>query len=161
MQNEYAQQPYNEGYAPMGQKDLLGSAIQIAPEYGGFWIRVLATIIDGIILYAAATACILPFYMLDVASLYFITYILYPLYFLYNPVMESSTYQATFGKRAVGLIVTDGAFEKISFTKAFGRNLAKLISALVLYIGYIMVAFTEKKQGLHDMMVNTLVIKKI
>ena len=79
--------------------------------------------------------------------------------FLYFPVMESSAWQATVGKRAVGIIVTDLDGRRIGFVKALGRTLGKILSGLIIYIGYIMIAFTDRKQGLHDILAGTLVIK--
>lgn len=78
-------------------------------------------------------------------------------YFAY---FESSAKQATFGKQALGLIVTDMNGERITLGKAIIRYFAKFLSALILMIGYIMQPFTEKKQALHDMIAGTLVFKK-
>lgn len=72
---------------------------------------------------------------------------------------ESSAYQATPGKMALGLIVTDSDGRRISPMRAVGRYFAKILSAMILLIGFIMVAFTERKQGLHDMIASTLVVK--
>jgi len=72
---------------------------------------------------------------------------------------ESSAYQATPGKMALGLIVTDTDGRRISPMRAVGRYFAKILSGLILLIGFIMVAFTERKQGLHDMIASTLVVK--
>jgi uncharacterized RDD family membrane protein YckC len=74
--------------------------------------------------------------------------------------MESSSKQATLGKMALGIIVTDLEGQRISFGKATGRHFSKIVSGIILYIGFIMVAFTEKKQGLHDMMAGCLVVVK-
>lgn len=71
--------------------------------------------------------------------------------------MESSSHQATLGKKALGMVVTDLAGNRISLGRAIGRYFAKIVSAIILCIGFIMVAFTEKKQGLHDMIAGTLV----
>ena len=60
---------------------------------------------------------------------------------------------------AVGLIVTDEAGNRISFGRATGRVFAKILSEYVLYIGYIMIAFMKKKQGLHDLLASAFVIK--
>ena len=79
---------------------------------------------------------------------------------LYYTIMETSKFQATVGKLAVGLKVTDVNGEKLDFTKALVRNLCKIISSMILFIGYIMAGFTEKKQGLHDIIAGTLVVKK-
>jgi uncharacterized RDD family membrane protein YckC len=77
---------------------------------------------------------------------------------LYFALMESSAKQATLGKMALGIKVTDMLGNRITFGRATGRYFSKILSGLILYIGYIMIAFTDKKQGLHDMIANTLVI---
>jgi uncharacterized RDD family membrane protein YckC len=79
---------------------------------------------------------------------------------LYFTLMESSKYQATIGKLALGLIVTDMNGGKLDFVKALIRNVSKIVSGIILLIGYIMAAFTEKKQALHDIIAGTLVVKK-
>jgi uncharacterized RDD family membrane protein YckC len=79
------------------------------------------------------------------------------LYFAY---FESSEKQATFGKQALGLIVTDTNGDRITFVKGIVRYLAKIVSGLTLLIGYLIQPFTEKKQALHDMIAGTLVFKK-
>jgi uncharacterized RDD family membrane protein YckC len=79
---------------------------------------------------------------------------------VYAAAMESSDRQATLGKMAVGIKVTDMNGERISFGKATGRHFAKIISAIILLIGYIMAAFDSKKQALHDKMAGTLVLNK-
>ncbi len=60
----------------------------------------------------------------------------------------------------LGIVVTGADGQRISLGRALGRNLGKIISSLILLIGYFMVAFTEKKQGLHDIMANCLVVVK-
>jgi uncharacterized RDD family membrane protein YckC len=79
---------------------------------------------------------------------------------LYYAFMESSKYQATLGKMVLGIVVTDMNGQRISFGRAVGRNLAKIVSQIILCIGYLMIAFTQKKQGLHDIMANCLVVAK-
>jgi uncharacterized RDD family membrane protein YckC len=79
---------------------------------------------------------------------------------LYWPWMESSPHQATLGKRALDIVVTDIDGKRVSFARAAGRNLGKIVSAIIYYVGFIMIAFTKKKQGLHDMMANCVVVKK-
>jgi uncharacterized RDD family membrane protein YckC len=75
--------------------------------------------------------------------------------------MESSERQATFGKSVMSLRVTNYEGQRISFGHATGRFFAKIVSGMVpLAIGYIMAAFTEKKQALHDLIAGTLVLKK-
>jgi uncharacterized RDD family membrane protein YckC len=80
---------------------------------------------------------------------------------LYYSLLESSAWQGTLGKKALGLAVTDLEGRRISFGRAVGRWFAKIISSLTLLIGYIMAGFTAKKQALHDMIAGTLVIKQI
>jgi len=126
----------------------------ISREYGGFWIRFVAAIIDGILL--AIVQFIIGLVIDDQTTTTLINIVLGWLYFAG---MESSANQATLGKRAMGLQVTDLEGDRIGFGKATGRYFAKIISALILFIGYFMIGFTEKKQGLHDMIAGTLVIK--
>jgi uncharacterized RDD family membrane protein YckC len=76
---------------------------------------------------------------------------------LYEAFMESSSYQATLGKMIFGMKVTDLNGNRISFGRATWRHFAKWLSAMILFIGYIMVGFTERKQGLHDLLAGTLV----
>jgi uncharacterized RDD family membrane protein YckC len=78
---------------------------------------------------------------------------------VYYVVMESSASQATLGKMALGVKVTDLYGRRISFGRALGRIASKIVSFLILCIGFIMAAFTEKQQGLHDMIARTLVMK--
>lgn len=79
---------------------------------------------------------------------------------LYYALQESSPKQATIGKQAMGIVVTDLEGKRITFTKATVRYVSKILSGLILLIGYIMAAFTEKKQALHDMIAGTLVVEK-
>jgi uncharacterized RDD family membrane protein YckC len=75
--------------------------------------------------------------------------------------MESSQYQGTFGKMALGLIVTDLEGRPLSFARASGRFFGKIITGMIPFgIGYIMAGFTEKKQALHDMIAGCLVLRK-
>jgi len=140
-------------------------------SYGGFWIRVVAAIIDGIILRIVVAPVGMIFGGLGMAGMMTglphrglallgggVTLIL--LFFgtwLYEALMESSSYQATLGKMIFGMKVTDLNGNRISFGRATGRHFAKFLSAMILGIGYIMVAFTERKQGLHDLLAGTLV----
>jgi len=139
--------------------------------YGGFWIRVVAAIIDAIILRVVVAPVGMIFGGLGMAGTLSgihhtglgilgggITIIL--LIFgswLYEAFMESSSYQATLGKMIFGMKVTDLNGNRISFERATGRHFAKWLSTMILGIGYIMVGFTERKQGLHDLLAGTLV----
>jgi uncharacterized RDD family membrane protein YckC len=78
---------------------------------------------------------------------------------LYFAFMEASKYQGTLGKIVMGIKVTDQNGQRVSFSKALLRNLSKLISSLLLGIGYLMIIFDDKKQGLHDKIADTFVVK--
>ncbi|MCJ2178156.1 RDD family protein [Novosphingobium album (ex Hu et al. 2023)] len=143
--------------------------------YGGFWWRVLAYFIDYIILQIGLSVLSGVFgiglgasmTMMDPASqsvmmpsmLFTVLGVSFAMTWLYFALMESSPMQATVGKLAVGLVVTDLNGNRISFARATGRFFAKFLSSLILMIGYIMVAFSARKQGLHDMLAGTLVWK--
>ena len=140
--------------------------------FGGFWIRVVAAIIDAIILRVVVAPVGMIFGGLGLAGRMMtgvphiglhllgsgITIILLVFgSWLYEAFMESSSYQATLGKMIFGMKVTDLNGNRISFERATGRHFAKWLSAMILGIGYIMVGFTERKQGLHDLLAGTLV----
>jgi len=74
--------------------------------------------------------------------------------------LESSEAQATFGKRALGIKVTDLQGQRISFKQAMGRWFAAALSYMALYIGFAMAGFTQRKQALHDTIASTLVVDR-
>jgi uncharacterized RDD family membrane protein YckC len=139
--------------------------------YGGFWIRVVAAIIDAVILRVVVAPIHLIFGGLGMAGMMSgVPHVPLALLgggvtliatifgsWLYEAFMESSSYQATLGKMIFGMKVTDLNGNRISFERATGRHFAKWLSAMILGIGYIMVGFTERKQGLHDLLAGTLV----
>ncbi len=141
--------------------------------YAGFWQRFVAAIIDGILLYIVQFVILAVFgvsaYASDPQAMmeggfpmsFILAYIailgVNVAYFAY---LESSERQATFGKQAMGLVVTDMNGERLTLLNAVGRYFSKIPSALILMIGYFMQPFTEKKQALHDMIAGTLVYKK-
>ena len=79
---------------------------------------------------------------------------------LYFALFESSIYQGTPGKKAMGLMVTDNNGSRLTFGRASGRYFAKLISGLTLGVGFLMALFTEKRQMLHDIIASCLVLDK-
>ena len=79
---------------------------------------------------------------------------------LYEGLMISSSWQATIGKRILGLRVTDDAGNRIAFGCATARHFSKILSAMIFYIGFIMAAFTDRKKALHDMIAGTLVLQR-
>ena len=154
-------------------------------NYAGFWKRFLAWCIDYIIIYVAQAFIVVPvlgvvgisfasnaaagdmdegdaiaMVMAIIAAASAVALLVLVLQILYYSLMEASKYQGTVGKIALGIIVTDANGGKLDFTKALVRNLCKIISSLILCIGYIMAGFTEKKQALHDMIASTLVVNK-
>ena len=137
-------------------------------SYAGFWKRVVSAIIDGIITTIGGFAIGFVFGIVMVAGgtddpavlEYMGNNLGFILGWVYFAVMESSPTQGTLGKMALGIKVTDLDGNRIGFGKATGRYFGKIISALLLMIGFVMVAFTQKKQGLHDMMAGCLVVNK-
>ncbi len=129
--------------------------------YAGFWRRVVAVILDGFVLGIVTVPLNLALGGGDDSMAYSpeASSIGTALSWLYYALMESSAKQATLGKMAMGIMVTDLEGRRIGFGKATGRYFAKILSALILLIGFIMVAFTERKQGLHDILAGTLVVK--
>ncbi len=77
---------------------------------------------------------------------------------LYLALFESSKLQATPGKLALGLRVTDLRGNRIGFWRSTARNLAKIISAVILFVGFMMAGWTQRKQALHDMIAGCLVV---
>jgi uncharacterized RDD family membrane protein YckC len=129
-------------------------------EYAGFWRRVAAALIDGLLVGIVAWIVTAIFSSISDGVGVAADVLVFIAAYGYYAGMESSSYQATVGKIALGVQVTDLSGNRVSFGRALGRNLAEILSALILGIGYIMVAFTAKKQGLHDMIAGTLVVKK-
>jgi uncharacterized RDD family membrane protein YckC len=78
----------------------------------------------------------------------------------YFAVLQSSPWQATLGKKAVGLYVCDIEGHRLTFSPAIGRNFTKCLSTLSVGIGYMMCGFTKKKQALHDMIASCLVLRR-
>ena len=79
---------------------------------------------------------------------------------LYFAVLESSEWQATCGKRALGLVVTDLAGQRIGFVRATIRHFAKILSSVFAGAGFLLIAGTSQKQALHDGIAKTLVVRR-
>jgi uncharacterized RDD family membrane protein YckC len=120
------------------------TACTLTARYAGFWIRAVASLLDLVAVFVG----FLPVRMLGFALV---------LAWLYRAGMESSHFQGTLGKLAVQIKVTGLDGNRISFERATGRHFAKFLSAIALGIGYLMVGFTPRKQGLHDRIAGTLV----
>ena len=145
-----------------------------ATRYGGFWIRLVAAIIDGILVnvviwpIAMVTAVLVGVaggaVRMPGAGVNMVNGIVWIglstcANWLYEAAMESSSKQATVGKMVLGLKVTDLEGRRISFLRATARHFAKIVSGMILLIGFIMAGFTERKQALHDMIAGTLVVR--
>jgi len=140
----------------------------------GFWKRFGAFVIDWMLLSILNGICIVAIVLVLGGALAFsgniaaapfgvsmalgLVGIGFCLNWLYYTVMESSSKQATLGKMALGIVVTDDQGRRISFARANGRYWSKILSGFFLCLGYIMAAFTAKKQALHDLIASTLVV---
>lgn len=165
-----------------------GTALLVVPptpneNYAGFWLRVLALIIDklilgipGIIIGISVMARLFSMPLEDLENVNSIED-LRPYFglfgmivataciqaignWLYFALMESSSKQATLGKMAIGIKVTTLDGGRINFGRASVRYFGKILSGLILGIGYIMAGLSTKKQALHDMLADTLVVRK-
>jgi uncharacterized RDD family membrane protein YckC len=143
--------------------------LKVDTRYAGFWRRFLAAIIDGVVIFGVAIFSALMFEMMTIFSfsdedgeVTLIGYSMALLFFpwIYHAFMESSIHQATFGKMAMGIMVTDIQGDRITFARASGRYFAKYLSYVTIYIGFIISAFTARKQALHDLIADTLVVVK-
>jgi uncharacterized RDD family membrane protein YckC len=158
-----------------------GSLVRIS--YAGFWLRFVAQLIDGFILGILFLLTLLAFLFIsgigaalsnlhsgeDISSIValfglgFIAGFLILVFcgpWLYYAFSESSDWQATPGKKMLGLRVTNLELQPISFGRATGRYFGKFLSGLLPFaIGYIMAGFTEKRQALHDMLAGCLVLR--
>lgn len=173
--------PQAPAYMPPMQTSWPATAARAPVAYAGFWLRFVALIIDLIVVGSAGWIVTIPFrasmgmhgMFFDyratspeelipiMGAMFKIVFIRAILQWLYYALMESSTWQATLGKKALGLEVTDLQGHRIGFGRASGRYFGKILSFLILGIGFIMAGFTERKQALHDILAGTLVIRKV
>ncbi len=123
--------------------------------YAGFWRRLVAYFFDLILL--GLIALIIYEFTLDSATF---DILIIATVWIYSAAFESSKRQATPGKMLLGIKVTDLEGNRITFLRATGRHFGKIISSLLLFVGYLIIAFSKKKQGLHDKMAGCLVIKE-
>jgi uncharacterized RDD family membrane protein YckC len=161
-----AEQSWERPEAPPARKQLL---------YAGFWRRLGAFAIDLVVVLLGCLGVVIFINILlfvallstggsaptdalavQLASLL----ILLVLVWLYFAGLESSAWRATVGKRLTGLLVTDTAGRRLSFGRSTARYFAKLLSAVPILIGYLLAAFTPRKQALHDLIASTLVVRK-
>lgn len=145
----------------------------------GFWLRAIALTIDVLVVtmlelavYLAMSIIMIPLMVLNSASnemasilgaiLGFLSWpVSIAISWLYFAIQECSSTQATLGKRALGLRVTDRHGNRLTFARASGRHFARILSNLTLFLGYAMAGFTRNKQALHDIVADTLVMKVV
>ena len=169
-------------YAPVVQAPATYSGV----AYAGFWLRFVAYIIDGVVSGILFVVLLIPLFILTGAGaalgrissgedisdeagaflafgfIFGLLSITVGVRWLYYALSESSTWQATLGKKMLNLTVTDMAGQPISFARASGRYFSKFITNLIPFaIGYILAGFTEKRQALHDMIASCLVLRRV
>jgi len=140
------------------------------PAYAGFWWRVLAYVLDSLIMSMVFFPLGFVIGLVMIGSGVDENSPLMPLVnlgtngisilaaWLYHAFLESSSWQGTIGKKVLGLRVADMNGNRINFGRATGRYFGMILSGMICFIGFLMVAFTEKKQGLHDLLAGTLVL---
>lgn len=161
-------------YSYQGESNLFN---QTPVVYAGFGERFAAVLIDGVILWVIGYVLGMIFgaptqeeivsitqsegFSSAVSASYFSTpnMFAFVLNWLYFALLVSGPWQATLGKRALGIKVTNMQGGRISFLNATGRYFATLLSAIILFIGYLMMLWDPKKQCLHDKLAGTLVVK--
>jgi uncharacterized RDD family membrane protein YckC len=157
-------------------------SVQPVVRYAGFWRRFVAHFIDQCLIGIVCFMLFIPglaifgiglgsgmmedspsaigFILAMIVGYLVLIVFIVILQWLYFALMESSSRQATLGKLALGIVVTDLSGKRISFGRATGRYFGKIVSGMILYIGFIMAGFTERKQALHDIMASCLVVLK-
>ncbi|MCA0393312.1 MAG: RDD family protein [Proteobacteria bacterium] len=174
--------PYAPPTAAIAQEAAIVHGHEVV--YAGFWKRFAALVIDSMLVTAVYYAVFFVLLMMfglgsmgalsaaggaggaeafgtGMAMAMVLAYLCYPVISgLYYVLMESSSHQATLGKLAVGIKVTGIQGARIGRGNALGRWVSHLLCYFTVYIGYLMAAFTERKQGLHDMVASTLVVDR-
>jgi uncharacterized RDD family membrane protein YckC len=137
-------------------------------QYSGLWRRFIAYLIDSAVVGALpliVALIIAPIFftssraVAELGVIVFVVPVAGTVGWLYYSLMESSGFQATLGKRVMGLKVTGLKGEPVSFGRASGRFFAKILSSMLLMLGYVMAAFTARKQALHDIIAGCVVIR--
>ena len=127
----------------------------------GFWLRVVAFIVDDALLLLLGVAMMAGAASAGGEEMLGLIYWLWVLVtFLYWPVLESTARRATVGKGLLGLVVADVDGGRLSFVRSLLRNLAKIISSIPFGIGFLLAAFTSRKQALHDLITKAVVLRQ-
>jgi uncharacterized RDD family membrane protein YckC len=130
-------------------------------RYAGFWDRFVAFLLDMLLLVGfmivlnAAIETVTP----NSSAADRLSFAALLLGCVYFAAFESSPWQGTPGKRLLRIKVVDLHLQPVGFARAFGRNIGRVLSS-IFYIGYVIAAFTARKQALHDLMAGCLVVKR-
>jgi uncharacterized RDD family membrane protein YckC len=176
---------YPTGVARVPYADPAGLTVSRGFTYAGFWLRVVAYFIDGLIINLALLVLIVPLIFLTgiaanfraltqnhgqpdpaviggfIMILLLLSVLIVIALWLYHAYLESGEKQATYGKQAMGIYVTDLMGDRVTFGRASGRFFAKMVTGMIpLGIGYAMAGFTERRQTLHDMIASCLVLRR-
>ncbi len=160
-----------------GQPSPPGGTLAAAPEgvraYAGFWLRLVAYVIDSVLLGIVLAVYWMPRLPIeategDLQSMMqemqgrpdlMLSAFLLPL--IYFTILESSRWQASLGKKLLKLRVTDTGGLRIPWWRAALRRLLfDLILRFTYGIGHILAGFTPRKQGVHDLLARCLVVKE-
>jgi len=160
---------------------LVADSTATSMQYAGFWRRFVAYVVDRLILGIPSLILVLVFIVPSIVGLVgsvsdperilfailsfvmswvWLIVVIIVGHLLYFAWFESSRFQATPGKMLLGIVVTDTAEQPVSFLRALGRNLGKIISHMIFNIGFLMAGITARKQALHDMLADCLVVMK-
>jgi len=135
--------------------------VQSSVHYAGFWIRYAAVVIDGFIIGTGSLILIALGFILAGKDGATVGRILSFLGGWFYSIMMINSSGATIGKRAVGIEVTAVDGTKLALGQIIIREtIGKILSGIILMIGYIMAAFTGKKQALHDKLISSVVVYK-
>jgi uncharacterized RDD family membrane protein YckC len=168
-----------DGYSSGSESGPAGSAapaVRRSAVYAGFWLRAVAYLVDSLLLGVVVGFAILmplmergaiakndPWALLTGAltrQVFAIQLLVTMVSWLYFASFESSIWQATPGKRLLGLVVTNLEGHRISFARASGRYFGKILSGTLFFIGFLIAGFTPRKQALHDLLASCLVLRR-
>lgn len=121
---------------------------EIVQSYSSLGRRVVALLLDGLIfaIPCAIANNLVPFVGGLIA------------WFFYAPILESSAIRATLGKHLMGIQVSDLSGRRISLKASVIRNLLKFVSGAIVFLGFFVALFTKRKQTLHDLLADTVVV---
>jgi uncharacterized RDD family membrane protein YckC len=158
---------YKEAHEVAELRQYLGFSQQARiPQYfAGFDLRLLASVVDWFLISGIYIFIVVSFLMfipdkqLRMGIALSLLVVIPVTKLIYHIIMESSAKQGTYGKQLLKIKVCDMQGNRISLGHSAGRNLAKLLSVLILFTGYLFSFFNMKQQCLHDMIAGTVVVK--